>query len=296
MSMKKILILFCFASFLGCATKTYAPFKIGVIADCQYCDCEVKWGRFYKKSPQRLKDAIAELNKDSLAYTIHLGDFIDQKMSSLDSVLPTWKNLKSTSYHVLGNHDFDVGQTNKEKLIEKLNLKNRYYSFIKDDWRFIVLDGNDLSFYGTTTKEKEQQTDSLFNQLKDKNLPYLKKWNGGLSNKQLAWITSELEKATQQNQKVGFYCHFPIYPVSNDNLWNREQFLATIKPYKNVKLFFNGHNHAGAYEFVDNVHYVTFKGMVDTGNTSAFAKAKFTKDTVFIKGFEREPSRKLIIQ
>ena len=281
---------------VSCSKKTYKPFKIGVIADCQYCNCEVKWGRHYKKAPQRLKEAVATLNKDSLSYTIHLGDFIDQKMSSLDSILPTWNTLKSTKYHVLGNHDFDVGETNKEKIIKKLNLKNRYYSFVDNDWRFIVLDGNDLSFYGTTSKEKEQQTDSIFNLLKDKNLPYLKKWNGALSKKQLSWIKSELEKATKENQKVGFYCHFPIYPVDNDNLWNRNQFLALIKPYKNVKIFFNGHNHNGAYEFIDNVHYLTFKGMVDTENSSAFAKVKFEKDTIFVQGFEREPTRNLVIK
>ena len=289
-----------FLSFLliivSCSKKTYRQFKIGVIADCQYCDCEIKWDRYYKKAPQRLKEAVATLNKDSLNYTIHLGDFIDQKMSSLDSVLPTWNTLKSKSYHVLGNHDFDVGQNNKERIIKKLNLENRYYSFIESDWRFIVLDGNDLSFYGTTSKEKEQQTDSLFNQLKDKDLPYLKKWNGALSTTQLAWVKTELDKAIQENQKVGFYCHFPIYPIDQHNIWNREQFLALIKPYKNVKLFFNGHNHAGAYEFVDNVHYLTFKGMVDTENTSAFAKVKFEKDTIYVEGFEREPSRKLIIK
>jgi len=294
--MKKLLILFLLISFTNCSKKTYTPFKVGVIADCQYCNCEVKWGRYYKKSPQRLKEAVAELNKDSLAYTIHLGDFIDQKIKSLDSILPTWNALQSKKYHVLGNHDFDVGQTNKQKLLNKLNIKNRYYSFIEHNWKFIVLDGNDLSFYGTLTKEKEQQTDSLFNQLKDKNLPYLKRWNGGLSNTQINWIKKELDEAVEKKQKVVFYCHFPIFPVDNDNLWNRDQFLEVIKPYKNIKAFFNGHNHNGAYEMVNNVHYLTFKGMVDTENTSAFAKIKFDKDTIFVQGYEREPSRKLIIK
>ena len=294
--MKKLLILFLLISITNCSKKTYTPFKVGVIADCQYCNCEVKWGRYYKKSPQRLKEAVAELNKDSLAYTIHLGDFIDQKIKSLDSILPTWNALQSKKYHVLGNHDFDVGQTNKQKLLNKLNIKNRYYSFIENDWKFIVLDGNDLSFYGTLTKEKEQQTDSLFNQLKDKNLTYLKKWNGGLSNTQINWIKKELDEAVEKKQKVVFYCHFPIFPIDNDNLWNRDQFLTVIKPYKNIKAFFNGHNHNGAYEIVNNVHYLTFKGMVDTENTSAFAKIKFDKDTIFVQGYEREPSRKLIIK
>ena len=36
--------------------------------------------------------------------------------------------------------------------------------------------------------------------------------------------------------------------------------------------------------------------MVDTENTSAFAKVKYEKDTVFVEGFEREISRKLAIK
>ncbi|UAM98551.1 metallophosphoesterase [Polaribacter litorisediminis] len=294
--MKKIIVLTILIGIISCAKTNYSPFKIGVIADCQYCNCDVKWNRYYKKAPQRLKEAVTTLNKDSLTYTIHLGDFIDRNIRSLDSVLPTWNALNAKTYHVLGNHDFDVGATNKLRMLNKLNLKNRYYSFVEKDWRFIVLDGNDLSFYGTTTKKKEQQTDSLFNLLEGKDLPYLKKYNGALSTDQLNWIRKELDEAVSKKQKVGFYCHFPIFPVDQHNIWNREQFLSLIKPYKNVKVFFNGHNHAGAYQFVDNVHYLTFKGMVDTENTSAFAKVKFDKDTIFIEGYQREPSRKLVIK
>jgi manganese-dependent ADP-ribose/CDP-alcohol diphosphatase len=281
---------------ISCSKPDNSSFKIGVIADCQYCNCNVKWDRYYKKAPQRLKQAVAILNKDSLNYTIHLGDFIDKDFKSLDSILPTWQQLKSPSYHVLGNHDFDVKDSLKEEILQQLNIKNRYYSFVEKDWRFIVLDGNDLSFHGALTQTKKQQTDSLFNLLKDKDLPYIKKWNGALSNNQLKWIQQELEIAVQQNQKVGFYCHFPIFPVDQHNIWNRAQFLSLIKPYKNVKLFFNGHNHAGAYQLVDNVHYLTFKGMVNTENTSAFAKVKFDADTIFVQGFDREISRKLVIK
>lgn len=293
---KSIFITLILISTLCCTKTNYSAFKIGIIADCQYCNCEVKWDRYYKKAPQRLKKAVTTLNQDSLKYTIHLGDFIDQDIKSLDSILPTWNTLNSKTYHVLGNHDFDVDETNKLKMLDKLNIKDRYYSFVEKDWRFIVLDGNDLSFYGTANKKKEKQTDSIFNLLNSKDLPYLKKWNGALSTDQLKWVEKELDKATLKNQKVGFYCHFPIYPIDQHNIWNREQFLSLIKPYKNVKIFFNGHNHAGAYELVNNVHYLTFKGMVDTKNTSAFAKVKFAEDTIFVQGFDREISRKLILK
>ena len=291
-----ILFLALLLALVSCTEKKETSFKIGVISDCQYCDCDVKWDRYYKKAPQRLEEAIAILNKDSLDYTIHLGDFIDKDFESLDSILPIWKKLKSPSYHVLGNHDFEVKDSLKEEVIKQLNLKNRYYSFVKNDWRFIVLDGNDLSYHGALTRTKKEQTDSLFNLLKNKELPYLKKWNGALSSDQLTWVKGELDAAVKDNQKVGFYCHFPIFPIDQHNIWNREQFLSLIKPYDNVKIFFNGHNHAGAYQIENNVHYVTFKGMVDTKNTSAFAKVKFEKDTVSIEGFYREPSRKLVLK
>ena len=291
-----ILFLALLLALVSCTEKKETSFKIGVISDCQYCDCDVKWDRYYKKAPQRLEEAIAILNKDSLDYTIHLGDFIDKDFESLDSILPIWKKLKSPSYHVLGNHDFEVKDSLKEEVIKQLNLKNRYYSFVKNDWRFIVLDGNDLSYHGALTRTKKEQTDSLFNLLKNKEVPYLKKWNGALSSDQLTWVKGELDAAVKDNQKVGFYCHFPIFPIDQHNIWNREQFLSLIKPYDNVKIFFNGHNHAGAYQIENNVHYLTFKGMVDTKNTSAFAKVKFEKDTVSIEGFYREPSRKLVLK
>jgi manganese-dependent ADP-ribose/CDP-alcohol diphosphatase len=293
---KNVLFLALLVCAVSCQEKNKTTsFKIGIISDCQYCDCNVKWDRYYKKSPQRLAEAIAVLNKDSLNYTIHLGDFIDKGFESLERILPLWKRLKSPSYHVLGNHDFEVKDSLKEKVIKQLRLENRYYSFIEEDWRFIVLDGNDLSFHGALTNAKKEQTDSLFNLL-NKELPYLKKWNGALSSEQLTWVQKELDAAVKKNQKVGFYCHFPIFPIDQHNLWNREQFLSIIKPYANVKIFFNGHNHAGAYQMENKVHYLTFKGMVDTENTSAFAKVQFEKDTIIIEGYHRETSRKLVIK
>lgn len=295
-TMKNSYILFTlFYLITSCASKDTSEFKIGIISDCQYCDCDVKWNRFYKKSPLRLQNAVKKLNEDTLKYTIHLGDFIDKNSSSFDSILPIWNTLNSKTYHVLGNHDFEVEEDEKEKVLKKLKLKKRYYSFVENNWRFIVLDGNDLSFYAAANEVKKHQTDSLFLSLKEQDLPYLKKWNGGLSNTQLNWIKLELDKAVNENQKVGFYCHFPIFPIDEHNIWNRTQFLSLINLYSNVKFFFNGHNHAGAYAFKNNVHFLTFKGMVDTEKTSAFAKAKFTNDTIFIEGFERELSRKLAI-
>lgn len=298
--MKKVLILLIVL--LGCkpttSKKEHIDFEIGIIADCQYCNTDViKYGRYFKNSVKKLNEAVNVLNEKKLDYTVHLGDFIDRDFVSFDSVLPVWNRLKSEKYHVLGNHDFDVADSLKHLVPAKMGLKSRYYSFVKNNWRFIVIDGNDLSFYAALTAKKKQETDSLFNLLKDKYPDNLKAWNGGLSNQQLQWIQQELEQAKNNNEKVGFYCHFPaIREKEMHNLWNFKQFQLLIDKYDNVKFYFNGHNHKGDYVYKNHVHHLTFKGMVDTKNTSAYATAKFTKDSIFITGYGREISRGLKIK
>ncbi len=300
--LKQIFLLFLVIILASCNTNKknvveFQEFEIGIVADCQYCNCETKNNRFYPKSSERLRKAVKELNKHPLDYAIHLGDFIDKDFQSFDTVAPIWNKLKSDKYHVLGNHDFSVADSLKPMIFEKMNIKNRYYSILKNKWRFIVLDGNDLSLHGALTNSKKRQTDSLFKLLSDKNMPNLEVWNGGLSSEQLKWVEHELQLATKNKEQVGFYCHFPTLGEEQaHNLWNYEQLLTLIDLYPCVKFYFNGHNHDGSYVQKNGVHYLNFKGMVDTKDSTSFAKVTFRKDSLFVKGFGREPSRKLKIR
>ncbi len=122
-----------------------------MVSDCQYCNCDPSGTRFYRESPTRLGHAVKILNEHPLDYTIHLGDFIDRDFKSFDSVTPIWKGLKSEKYHVLGNHDFSIVDSLKPLVFEKMDIEDRYYSIIRNKWRFIVLDGNDLSVHGALT-------------------------------------------------------------------------------------------------------------------------------------------------
>ncbi|MDO6605537.1 metallophosphoesterase [Arenibacter palladensis] len=290
------------ATLVGCGTKdpkagSGQNLTIGIVADCQYCHCESTPSRFYKNSPVKLQNAVDSLNSSPLDYAIHLGDFIDRDFNSFDTVGPIWNTLKTKKYQVLGNHDFSVADSLKPLVPRKMNLKQRYYSFVEQNWRFIVLDGNDLSYQGAITPEKRAQTDSLFTLLSKSNPPNLQTWNGGLSLEQLKWVENELILAQKNKENVGFYCHFPVLGEDKvHRLWNSPQFLALIDQYSNVKFYFNGHNHNGDYAERHGVHYLTFKGMVDTLSTSAFAKVLVTKDSILIQGYGRELSRSLKIR
>ena len=299
--MRFIFLPFYIFLLVGCKTEKkntseFTQFKIGVVADCQYCNCEPSGVRFYKKSPNRLRQAVDILNEHELDYSIHLGDFMDKNFESFDTVVPIWERIKADKYHVLGNHDFSVTDSLKPLIFERMNINDRYYHIVKNDWRFLVLDGNDLSFHGALNETKKQQTDSLFKLLSDKNLPNLAPWNGGLSNEQLKWIDDELKLATQNKQRVGLYCHFPsLGEEQSHNLWNYEQLLALLDKYECVKFYFNGHNHAGSYVERKGVHYLNFKGMVNTNDSTSFATVTFRKDSLLITGFGREISRSLKI-
>ena len=133
----------------------------------------------------------------------------------------------------------------------------------------------------------------MYAQVQKDSLPYAKSFNGGLSSKQMDWVQQELDLAKENKLNVGFFDHFPSNPIDGHNLWNTKDFLALIANYPNVKLFMNGHNHSGSYIEENGIHYITFKGMVNTENTSSFAYAEITNDSIFIHGYGREENRRL---
>lgn len=118
-------IFFFYIIVLACKPSTDKPleyFDVGIIADCQYCNCDNSGVRFYKNSIKRLQEAVSVFNSKDLEYVVHLGDFIDRDYTSFDSVLPIWNALKSEKKHVLGNHDFSVADSLKRLVPAKMGL------------------------------------------------------------------------------------------------------------------------------------------------------------------------------
>jgi predicted MPP superfamily phosphohydrolase len=264
-------------------------FSFGVIADCQYSNREDHRNRKYSLSRNKLNEAVKHFNEMDLEFVVQLGDLIDKDFISYDTVLPILKQLKMQCFHVLGNHDFSVSNNLINSVMEKLNLRSRYYDFTVKDYRFIILDGNDISFYAYP-KESVSYRDAVFYyQQHDIDSP---KWNGAIGKKQLIWLRSVLDKANNTNEKVILLCHFPVCPENEHNLWNASEIIELIESYPCVKVYMSGHNHQGNYEFKKGIHYLTFKGMVETEQTS-YSKIQVYADSIFVSGFGREEDRNL---
>ncbi|MDY7394037.1 metallophosphoesterase [Aureibaculum sp. 2210JD6-5] len=294
MDIFKVSILFLLIITLSsCAMKTSKEskdnesFSFGVIADCQYCNAEKVGIRYYNISDSKLKKCVHQLNTLDLEFTIHLGDFIDKDWESFDVVGPIYDKLKMPKYHVLGNHDFSVIDERKSEVVKKMGLSSEYYDFEVKGWRFVVLNGNDISFHAYPKNSYDYKMAEEYYVENNITSP---KWNGAMGKAQMQWLESVLRAATENNEKVILYSHFPIFPENIHNLWNASEVLTVIEKYNVVKAYINGHNHEGNYGIKNGVHFITMKGMVDTEETS-YAVINLSKDHLEIVGYGRESSK-----
>ena len=74
-------------------------------------------------------------------FIIELGDFIipNERYTHLYEI---WNSYTGPKYHVIGNHEMDGG-TSLEQAVAYRNMERSYYTFTRNGFDFIVLDGND---------------------------------------------------------------------------------------------------------------------------------------------------------
>ena len=296
MKLKLLAITGFFIVTIMYSESSIAQVEFGAFADCQYCNCETAGNRFYRESLYKLESCIQQFNQNKkIKFVVGLGDLIDRDISSYDSVNAILAHSKHPVYNVAGNHDFGVEKNQLERVPQKLHLQKTYYSFKKNGWMFIFLNGNEV-----TVKSNDptivKQAEEMLAKLKQDNSPNTYEWNGGMSRTQISWMEEQLQKAESKNLKVVLFCHYPLLPLEAHSLWNSKEVLAILKKYDNVKLWLNGHNHAGNYTSQDGIYFVNLKGMVETENENSYAKITLSKDEITIKGFGREPDRTLPIQ
>ncbi len=270
--------------------------RFGIIADPQYADAEpnLTLNRYYANSLDKLGAAVEALNGQDLRFVATLGDVIDRDFASFDRVMPIYDRLRHPKHFLLGNHDFSVDGAYFGQAVQRLGMPSRHYDFAVRDVRFVVLDGNDLSLFGTRPDEPAHRSAAeRLDALKASEAINAKPWNGGLSDSQFAWLGERLDAARQAGERVIVLNHYPLVPENMHNLWDAQRVVGLLTGAPHVVAYFNGHNHAGNYAERDGLHFVNFRGMVDTPTQNAFAVVALERDRMEITGYGREPSRSL---
>jgi Icc protein len=196
-------------------------------------------------------------------FILNGGDVVfDMNKENMDTINTQWnlwhKTIKADCsmpmHYVLGNHDIwwnenDKGQAiyGKKYSMDQLLLTTPYYSFIKNGWKFIMLDSVHLDIDGTW-------------------------YIGKLGDEQFGWLENEL-KATPATMPVCVLSHIPILSATlmvddiaaGSNKWeilggdmhtDTNKIIDLFYRHPNVKLCLSGHIHLRDKVVYNNVTYI----------------------------------------
>jgi calcineurin-like phosphoesterase family protein len=152
-----------------------------------------------------------------------------------------WNSFEGDKYHVLGNHDMD--NESKTNYIKFVGASDRYYSFDKGDYHFIVMDPNNL-------KEGDKYT------------PYAhanfyvdaakRAW---VDTEQVAWLKEDLKKT---NKRCIIFTHQSL----EQTVGNREEIRAIFEAeneqvgYTKVVAALSGHDHTDYQKEINGIAYI----------------------------------------
>ncbi|MEM7457386.1 MAG: metallophosphoesterase [Planctomycetota bacterium] len=269
--------------------------KFGVIADPQYADQPDRGTRFYRNSLAKLSASVSDLNEYELDFVVTLGDVIDKDFASFSEIMPLYDQLWARHIAIPGNHDFDVDDADKHRVLPAMNITDSWHSESLSGWRLLFLDGTDLSCYRyPADDDRTAAAEEELERLRELELPNAKAWNSAIGEAQFSWLEEQLKESLDNKERVIVFCHFPVMPAGDaHNLWNANEVVELLSRFDHVAAYMNGHNHGGNYARHNGCHFVNFKGMVETEVETAYAVVSCFSDRIEIEGFGLEPDQNL---
>jgi manganese-dependent ADP-ribose/CDP-alcohol diphosphatase len=282
-------------------------FSFGLIGDTQYVDSEDGATfdgltvRRYRQSLNILKDANTYFNDlakiNNIICNILLGDVIDERSKHLNISAQCLEDIlkianpsliandNNTQWHfIVGNHDIaSLDRTsiyksfipNEFQGITSPNILYYHFSPFKG-FRFIILDGYDISTIGSASKDGNDEANSLLALknpnlsipnsdwcagLDDANVRYVP-YNGSVGKQQILWLQQTLAISIVDKEICVIFSHMPCYQEScrpSGIMWNCEEILEILhNSNANIACFIAGHDHQGGYS-KDNrgIHHIT---------------------------------------
>lgn len=219
-----------FTSFLSADTLTF-----GLVADVHH--------GMIPDTEARLESFIEEAKRRKVDFVLQLGDFCHPEEKST-AFMQIWNSFAGEKYHVLGNHDMDLGS--KAEIMDLWEMDSNYYSFVQKGIRFIVLDANFLYQDGKYIPYDKANfyVDSTLRTFIDE--------------EQIEWFAGELAASEQ-----------PVVVLSHQSLWHYQSGVKNRlslqrimeKSADKIICCFNGHNHIDFHHVQNGIHYLEVNSM-----------------------------------
>lgn len=265
--------------------------RFGLIADIQYADVDTRGSRFYRHSLRKLDSCIRDFNREKIPFIINLGDITDRNPADLQPVLDILNTSGSPVHHTTGNHDY-AGVTANDALYKKLGMPAAYYTFKKGQWRFIILNTNEVASYANIKGSwKEKELEVMIKNIKAGNRHNAQEYNGGISSRQLAWLKQLLNQAERKEEHVLIFSHHPFACADGLTALNDREVMALVSKFGCVKALIAGHHHSGAFCGQQSPPVIVAEGMVETADKNAYGIISLYQDRLELKGYGRMTSR-----
>ncbi|RPE09251.1 hypothetical protein EGT74_19825 [Chitinophaga lutea] len=241
------------------------PLRIGVISDLHHM-------QFGKNEVPRMTAFMDAVLKSSPDFIIQCGDFITQ-LKQTEGILEQWNRFSGPKYHVLGNHDMDF--CDKKTMMQLLGMEQRYYSFDRGGYHFVVMDRNFL-----------KRDDGTLADYASSNWGPLPAPQRSFSDAaQLAWLRDDLAAA---KHPVIVFMHQPVFLSDYyDELGNADEILAIFDETNlrareagrnnEVTAVFMGHDHDDRHAERNGVHYF----IINSASYLYSGKALYYADPLF---------------
>jgi len=275
--------------------------KFSVYSDVHASTIAPRGDMYFSHSFAKTQDYGAYVRREGAEFSVCLGDIAEYTGEELDQAVlmramgpRMWG--RHPYIHVLGNHD--VAFCTKAEFYERMDnpFPNRpsspgnprfklpkidvtpanspYHSFVRDGWKFIVLDTN-----------YDENGESIECKL-CRSVTYINK-------AQLDWLARELS----DGMRTIILTHANLDPREVDGkphpcvLGNAAEVREVLEK-GNVKLVLQGHAHEGAYSEVNGITYVTMRATVlgQYPESYAIAVVDLQDDKIVIEGFVAQPS------
>lgn len=193
-------------------------------------------------SEKRLTAFINRMKLVKPDFILEMGDFgTPEKQYAY--LFDIWNSFPGDKYHVIGNHEMDGGYSLAQAL-ENLKMTSPYYSFDKNGFHFVILNGNDK-------KNAEAKGYKQF-----------------IGPEQVDWLKKDL--AGSKHPVVVFShqgLHFYHGPDENYGVENYQEIQKIFEdhnaknPAGKVIASFNGHTHTDNCENINGIYYITITSM-----------------------------------
>jgi 3',5'-cyclic AMP phosphodiesterase CpdA len=203
---------------------------------------------------ERLTVFIEKAKTSDLDFIIQLGDFCRPYDYNI-GFLGIWNKFPGDKHHVLGNHETDGG-FKREESVKFLGSSAKYYSFDKNGYHFIILDGNDV------------------NPSPDKASGYPR----FIGDEQKKWLINDL-KSTKNQTFV-----FSHQSLESEGIENRNEIRKLLEDenaasgYRKIVACFSGHHHTDYSVNINGIYYIQVNSMSYSWVGEQYVKVRYSDD------------------